>query len=410
METPGEAMLSDVKVLELSAPQTMLAGSILADLGAEVIALEPPGGAAGRRLAPFAGGEPGLERSLTWHALNRSKRGVTLDVAAPDGREILQALVERADIVIEACDRGSALDGLRRPDDLIVCRATAFSPGGPKAAYRATDAVVVAAGGVPALAGPADRPPLFFPSPQAMMETGAECAVAALAALAARDRLEGGQTAHVSGRIATLPAALGRLVSGRSGNPASRRQSAPPPGPLPAIPGVYECADGHAIVTVAFTPAFVAMTQRIAEWLADEGLLAREVAGLDLLATMRAVMAGEAGAGPIERFRDALIAGCRRKTKRQLTEIAAERRFMAAPVMTMADIAAFEHYHARGLFVPQEVAGRSVEVPARFAQFSDYQIEVRRPAPALSQHTGEVLGELGYSRLEIQALFAQGII
>ena len=80
-------MLHDVRVIELSSPGTMLAGRILADLGADVIVVEPPAGAAGRRLAPFQSDTPGMERSLTWHALNRNKRAITLDLASPDGRD-----------------------------------------------------------------------------------------------------------------------------------------------------------------------------------------------------------------------------------------------------------------------------------------------------------------------------------
>jgi crotonobetainyl-CoA:carnitine CoA-transferase CaiB-like acyl-CoA transferase len=61
-------MLSDIRVLEISAPETMHAGSVLAALGADVVVVEPLGGSAGRRIEPFLDDIPGLERSLTWHA------------------------------------------------------------------------------------------------------------------------------------------------------------------------------------------------------------------------------------------------------------------------------------------------------------------------------------------------------
>src|SRR3546814_12966318 len=94
-------MLENVRVLELSEPATMLAGQILGDLGADVVTLEPPSGAAGRRLAPFIGGKPGLENSLTWHALNRNKRGITLNLSKPDGVSLLEQLLPAFDILIE---------------------------------------------------------------------------------------------------------------------------------------------------------------------------------------------------------------------------------------------------------------------------------------------------------------------
>src|SRR5580692_7382312 len=95
-------MLDEVRVLEISAPETMLTGRILADLGADVVVVEPPAGSPGRRLAPFLDDNPGIERSLTWHALNYNKRGVTLDLWSLDGKALVRDLVAKFDIVIEA--------------------------------------------------------------------------------------------------------------------------------------------------------------------------------------------------------------------------------------------------------------------------------------------------------------------
>jgi benzylsuccinate CoA-transferase BbsE subunit len=86
-------MLSDLRVLEISAPETMQAGNVLAALGADVVVVEPLDGSAGRRMEPFLDETPGLERSLTWHALNRNKRGITLDLRSADSRELLRGLL-----------------------------------------------------------------------------------------------------------------------------------------------------------------------------------------------------------------------------------------------------------------------------------------------------------------------------
>ena len=85
-------MLDDVRVLEVSAPETMLSGRILADLGADVVVVEPAAGSPGRRLAPFLDDKPGLERSLTWHALNYNKRGITLELSTPDGKALMRPI------------------------------------------------------------------------------------------------------------------------------------------------------------------------------------------------------------------------------------------------------------------------------------------------------------------------------
>src|ERR1700692_4353691 len=107
-------MLDDVRVLEISAPETMLAGRILADLGADVVVVEPPAGSPGRRLAPFLDDIPGIERSLTWHAINYNKRGVTLDLTSPDGKAMMRQLATKFDVVIETAGVGgrSILDAI----------------------------------------------------------------------------------------------------------------------------------------------------------------------------------------------------------------------------------------------------------------------------------------------------------
>ena len=87
-------MLEDIRVLEISSPETMLAGSNLAALGADVIVIEPPSGAVGRRLEPFLDDLPGIERSLTWQAMNRNKRAITLDLASIDGQQLFAQLAD----------------------------------------------------------------------------------------------------------------------------------------------------------------------------------------------------------------------------------------------------------------------------------------------------------------------------
>jgi len=143
-------MLADVRVLELSAPETMLAGQILGDLGADVICLEPPGGSAGRRLEPFIDGLPGLDRSLTWHGLNRNKRSVTLDLRHPDGAAIFATLASKADVVVCASEDSQALASSGWTEGpatrLIFAEIAPFALAGPKGHYKVSDLVLRGAG------------------------------------------------------------------------------------------------------------------------------------------------------------------------------------------------------------------------------------------------------------------------
>jgi crotonobetainyl-CoA:carnitine CoA-transferase CaiB-like acyl-CoA transferase len=407
-------MLQDVRVLELSAPETMLAGRMLADLGADVVVVEPPAGSAGRRLEPFLNDIPGLERSLTWHALNYNKRAVTIDPSSREGRALLAELAARFDLVIETADRGqcASLDSLELPARLIRCTISPFADGGPKTGYASTDFTVIAASGAPAMTGDRDRPPLYFPVPQAMMEAGADGAIAALVALAARDRDGLGQRAAVSGRISAMMAAFSQPLAPASGNPLPGRAPGAPSIAGVRLPSVFECADGFALVTVAFGPVFGQMTQRLAKWAADEGHLDQRIAAISWPSFIADLSARKASPADLQALMDGVASLARSKTKAEIAAMARKLGLLASPVMNMADVAAYSQYRERGLFAQVSIEPEiKINAPIRFAQFSDYSIEARRPAPGLSQHTAEVLqAELGLSKPEVQALFVAGVI
>lgn len=408
-------MLDDIRVLEISAPETMLAGSTLAALGADVVVVEPPGGAAGRRLDPFLDDVPGLERSLTWHALNRNKRAITLDLASIDGQQLLAHLVAKFDVAVDSVDSriGTApLDQLKLPEKVIRTRISAFSHTGAKGGYAATDLTVMAASGAPGVTGDVDRPPLFFPVPQGMMEAGADAAIAALAGLAARDHDGQGQNAHVSARVATMISAMSQMLGPSAGNPEMGRSGGSISFAGVEIPSIYECADGFVLVSVAFGPVFGQMTNRLAKWAADEKHLAPEIGEIAWTTYIGDLQQKNRTPAELQALVDGIKALARSKTKAEFGASARKLGLLASPVMTMRDVAESKQYRERGLFTKVQIAeGREIEVPSRFAQFSNFAVETRRPAPMLSQHTVEILEtDLGLSRLEIQALFAHGVI
>ena len=109
-------MLSPYRVLDLTNERGLLCGQILADLGADVIAVEPPGGNSARQLGPFADDKPGPERSLYWWAYARNKRSVTLDITTDEGRDELLQLAKGAHFLIESERPGRMADlGLGYP-------------------------------------------------------------------------------------------------------------------------------------------------------------------------------------------------------------------------------------------------------------------------------------------------------
>jgi crotonobetainyl-CoA:carnitine CoA-transferase CaiB-like acyl-CoA transferase len=406
-------MLSDIRVLEISAPETMQAGNVLAALGADVVVIEPLSGAPGRRMEPFLDEIPGIERSLTWHALNRNKRGITLDMHSADARELLSSLLAKFDVAFDSATNAAApLDNFTIPERMIRIRIAPFGRSGPKSGYASSDLTVMAASGAPGVTGDPDRPPLFFPVPQAMMEAGSDAAIAALAGLAARDRDGLGQQGHVSGRIAAMMSAMSQHLGPASGNPETRRNYGAMTIAGVQVPSMYECADGFVMISVAFGPVFGQMTQRLAKWAADENHLARNIAEISWPSFSTDLAQKKVSSADLGALVEGLKSLTRHKTKAEFGADARKLGLLASPVFNMKDVAESAQYRERGLFTSVAVApGREIDVPSRFAQFSNFSIETRRPAPMLSEHTVEFLeADLGLSRVEIQALFAHAVI
>jgi crotonobetainyl-CoA:carnitine CoA-transferase CaiB-like acyl-CoA transferase len=259
------------------------------------------------------------------------------------------------------------------------------------------------------MSGDSDRPPLFYSVPQSIMEAGAEAAIAVLGGLIAREQDNLGQTTEVSARIAAMMTAFGVPLFIGSGNAEPRRVETAMAGVR--VPNIYECADGYVLVTVAaFGPAFGPMTQRLAKWAADEGHLAPEIAQVSWGTFPRDLTQKTAKPDQLQALVDGVTSLCRNKTKSEIGAAARRLGLLAAPVMDMKDIAESPQYRERGLFAPVQIAARLIDAPIRFAQFSNYAIESRRPAPSLSEHTAEVLAEVGICAPELQALFVHGVI
>lgn len=406
-------MLSGIRVLEISSPNTMLAGSILADLGAEVVVLEPPDGAPGRRMEPFLDGLPGLERSLTWQALNRNKLGITLALETADGLDLLRCLVGQFDVLLEATETASGPswgDAIGVTGKLIHTVVRPFWPGGPKSEYRSTDLVLMAASGSLGMMGDPDRPPVPMPVPQAMMEAGGEAAVAVLAAICARDGYGVRQDTIVVGRLAAMVSAFSTPITIGSGNPESARSAGGATIAGVTVPTVYHCADGFVVASVAFGSAWGPMTNRLAAWAGEQGHLELGLALRDWSGFPGEVQSGQARPDELEALVAAITHLFASRSKDHIWTEARTRGLLVAPAMDTSDIAGSPQFAERGLWNKFEWAGRTMRVPTRFAQFSNYSIETRCPAPTLSQDTNSILArDLALSVDDLQALFVHGV-
>ena len=202
--------LDGIRVLDLTTARAEMAGKVLADLGAEVIKVEPPEGTPARRMPPFDDRDP--ERSLYWAILGLGKGSVVLDVLGDHAdREAFERLLTGADVLLESFDPGvMAGVGLgyeqlaERFPQLVYTSVTPYGQDGPWADRPATELTVESAGGLVSLQGDQDRPPLPVGYPQAAFHAGAQAAADTLIALYERDRSGFGQRLDTSQQAAIL--------------------------------------------------------------------------------------------------------------------------------------------------------------------------------------------------------------
>ena len=202
--------LGGYRVLDLTIERGWMCGRMLADLGAEVVKIEPPGGDPGRLRGLFVDpARPSPDESLSWWFENRGKSSVVLDLDDAADRERLLGLVDGADALVESFptgwldERGLGVDSLlARNPHVVVTSITPFGRTGPYAHWSATDLTVAATTGEMWLTGDTDRAPVRLSVPQLFLHAGVEAAVHTLVALWHAQQTGEGQHVDVSAQLA----------------------------------------------------------------------------------------------------------------------------------------------------------------------------------------------------------------
>jgi crotonobetainyl-CoA:carnitine CoA-transferase CaiB-like acyl-CoA transferase len=422
MEETADSLLGGIRVLDLADEKGLLCGKLLGELGADVIKIEPPGGDPARTTGPFHKDVPHPERSLFWFFTNMYKRGITLDIAAPDGRDVFRRLVETADIVVESFDPGhmEAL-GLGYPElerinpGIIMTSITPFGRTGPYARYKATDLVGVSMGGMVYISGEMDRAPNRISSPQFYFMGSLHAASGTMVALYHRELTGEGQHVDVSCQQAVV---LSLMVvpeiwdmlkfsyRGMGPHYAGARPGAPPL--FSRV--IYPCKDGHvfALITGAAQSGMIASSKALAEMAGREGM-AQELRDYPWHTIDAATITQEELDAIIEPIR-AFIAT---KTKAELFDEALERGILLAPITTMQDVAESPQLAARGFW--QEIEHPELRETIKYPGYPIKTSEPVRPrarrAPLVGEHNQEVYeSELGYSKGQLALLRNRGII
>ncbi len=366
----GEALLEGVRVVDLSGEPGHLGGRILADLGADVVKVEPPGGDPLRAIGPFVEGAPPPEASLRFAAWNAGKTSVVC--SADDPR--LDGLLAGADVIIDTPGFPGSLqvDAARAPQAVWV-HATPFGLEGPRSGWSASDLGVMAATGNMHGTGFPDRAPLRASEPSGYAHAGPEIAVAALSGLASGRP----QRVDLSMQETVTVANMGAIGDQRAEPRQTRRAGAT----LLGMREIWRCKDGWVSFGirggVARVPTYLFMTQVLeSEGLATPAWTERDWAKFnvhDLSPEER-----RAVEEPLERYFE-------RHTLVELYEMAAANRAMLAPCNTPRELYASAQLAEREMFAR---LGTLDGFPVRFAlaRSADGEVEpprARRPAPAL---------------------------
>jgi len=386
-------MLSPYRVLDLTDTRAQLGPMILADLGAEVIRIEPPGGDASREAAPIIPGAPAGMGSLRFHAFNRGKKSVTLDLETEPGRATFFDLVRSADFLVENAGpgvmtaRGIGFEALKAANpSLVYVAISPFGQEGPYANHLATDLTLSAMGGMAALNGEPDRPPVRVTIPQTWHHGAAQSAIAALVAHQLRMNTGEAQFVDVSVQAAvTWTAIQGMGAFGVQGKNIERAGTDLQLG-LITLPLVSPAADGDVVMI----PNGSTMNGMLA-WLREDGLLPdswekedwstydiRLLMGGQLLVTLDEVLAG-------------LRAYTARHTKHEMLERGLKDGVTVAPVAQIDEVLGFRHLEERGYWRNYELPGDgSVRMLGAFTRPMGTPLHVPEPAPKPGEHNGAI--------------------
>ncbi|MBM4363807.1 MAG: CoA transferase [Deltaproteobacteria bacterium] len=406
MGGPG-GPLAGTRVLDLVDGTGAYGTRLLAQLGADVIRVEPPSGSRHRSRALLweaddrvPGAAPPAPASLYFLHYNAGKRAVTLDVHHPAGRALLARLLGRAEIAIDNGDLqalGFDLDALsRRNPPLVVISVTPFGLDGERAGWAGSDLISQAMSGMLGLYGYRDERPARWGPEQSSQLSGLAAALGALIALWGARRTGAGE--HIDLAVERVCA----LVTFQMQNASLYHQFGFTRGRSPRGPGLpanlYLASDGY----VAFNA-----------WRDPEETIA-VLAGLgragELPELRRTLPHAEFLADP--RTQAAIVDFVASYTRAELTEIAQSRGMLALPVHDAGDLVADPFLRERGLFVEVEHPGiertlLDIGAPIRFARTPC--VAGRRP-PLLGEHNAEIYAELGIDARSLARLAREGAV
>jgi crotonobetainyl-CoA:carnitine CoA-transferase CaiB-like acyl-CoA transferase len=391
-------MLDGVRILDFSGEMLAYAGRAFADLGGQVILVEPPGGSAARRFPPLVTVD-GRDVSAHFAFMAAGKQSIVVDDQHPDGRRVVEDLVAAADVALVHEDldaarrQGIAPQELRALNDrLVVARVSAFGGTGPRRHWRGSDLVAWATSGSALQMGDRDRPPLAPGGGLADAAGALNAAMGTMLALRARQRSGRGQEVDVSQQEAVMSVAMEAGPIFTLEGATQQRTGALRKGAW----GLFPVRDGM----VEIVPALPAQWDAVAEWMHD-------VLGVEEVKS-EVFRGSSLDRAPYDELIETWTLDlCSRYTKQEFFLEAQRRRVPCGPVNNAADLLEDPQLVAVGAWVDVEhpEAG-SVRLPRGPMRF-DGESTVVGAVPGVGGDTDAILrAVLGKSGSEIAALRA----
>ncbi len=402
----GQQPLSGYRVLDLSGPLGVYCGKLMADMGADVIKVEPVGGDPMRDVGPFVRDEPGPELSLYWHQFNANKRSITLDFTTTPGIDLLLRLAGKADVILETCQPGT-LDSLglgysdlsTRNQGLIFVSITPFGQTGPYRDYKGSDLIGFAMGGYMYVTGWPHTPPHRLWGSQAYHTASNRAFIATLIALYDRLNTDLGQYVDVSMQEAVAATTehvnIAYLYEGTPAIRCGFRHGG-------QFVATWRCNDGYASITTNTQQAW----NDLRAWMAEDGM-----AGdlMDERYNDRFILRGE-HSGHIEHLIETWALG---HTRKEIAEWGQSRHHPWGPVATPEELLDNPQLWGRDFFTKvdhPELGATFVHSGAPY-KLTTSPWKLRSAAPTIGQYNAEVYGdELGLSLEEIEGLANASVI
>lgn len=397
--------LDGVRALEVGGELGSWCGKLLADMGADVIKVEPPEGDAERGYPPFYRDEPHRERSLYFWHYNVNKKSVALDLETPAGREAFLRLAATADVVIDG-GAPKRLDGLGIGYDavakvapgIVMAAISPFGQSAPYSEYASTDLTALAFGGPAWSCGYDDHklPPVRGGGNQAYHTACHFAAIGILTALVHRQFTGEGQfidvNMHAAQNVTTEGGAYNWLVAGETVQRQTGRHASVTPTPDVQM----LCGDGR-YVNIGFPARTEEQWFHLLAWLDEQGLVG-DLSGYLSPPSREALARRDPEAvRQMGDVMDAVGRLCMQNSAYEIFKRAQDLGFQWGIVYSPEEALEDEHFRRRGMQVEVEHAelGETLVYPGAPYRFVGTPWGIRRRPPLVGEHNGEVLGGLG---------------